>query len=38
MEATIYKGQRWSAANAYLKPALKAGNVDAGARLCARAW
>ena len=27
MEATIYKGQRWSAANAYLKPAMKAGNV-----------
>lgn len=27
MEATIYKGQRWSAANAYLKPAVKAGNV-----------
>jgi choline dehydrogenase len=27
MEATIYKGQRWSAANAYLKPAIKSGNV-----------
>ena len=27
MGATIYKGQRWSAANAYLKPAIKAGNV-----------
>lgn len=27
MEATIYKGQRWSAANAYLKPAMRAGNV-----------
>ena len=27
MEATIWKGQRWSAANAYLKPALKAGKV-----------
>jgi choline dehydrogenase len=27
MEATIYKGRRWSAANAYLKPAIKAGNV-----------
>jgi choline dehydrogenase len=26
-EATIYKGRRWSAANAYLKPALAAGNV-----------
>ena len=28
MEATIYKGQRWSAANAYLKPAIKTGNVE----------
>ena len=28
MEATIYKGQRWSAANAYLKPAMKKGNVQ----------
>ncbi len=27
MEATIWKGRRWSAANAYLKPALKGGNV-----------
>lgn len=27
MEATIWKGVRWSAANAYLKPALKSGNV-----------
>jgi len=27
MEATIWKGQRWSAANAYLKPALKTGRV-----------
>ncbi|MDN5786039.1 choline dehydrogenase [Pseudorhodobacter sp.] len=27
MEATIHNGQRWSAANAYLKPALKRGNV-----------
>ena len=26
MEATIYRGQRWSAANAYLKPALKGEN------------
>ncbi|MCV2865204.1 choline dehydrogenase [Defluviimonas sp. WL0075] len=26
MEATIYKGRRWSAANAYLKPALKRPN------------
>jgi len=28
MEQTIYKGQRWSAANAYLRPAQKTGNVD----------
>ena len=28
MEATIYNGQRWSAANAYLKPAIKTGNVE----------
>ncbi|WP_417807545.1 choline dehydrogenase [Thioclava sp.] len=27
MEATIYKGQRWSAANAYLRPALKTGRL-----------
>jgi choline dehydrogenase len=27
MEATIYKGRRWSAANAYLRPALKGGNL-----------
>lgn len=27
MEATIFNGQRWSAANAYLKPAMKKGNV-----------
>ncbi|MDR0810530.1 MAG: choline dehydrogenase [Gemmobacter sp.] len=27
MEATIWNGQRWSAANAYLKPALKTGRV-----------
>lgn len=27
MEQTIYKGRRWSAANAYLKPALKRNNV-----------
>lgn len=26
MEATIHKGQRWSAAKAYLRPALKRGN------------
>ncbi|MEM9139235.1 MAG: GMC oxidoreductase, partial [Pseudomonadota bacterium] len=28
MEQTVYKGQRWSAANAYLKPALKRPNVE----------
>lgn len=28
MEATIWKGRRWSAANAYLKPALATGNVQ----------
>ena len=28
MEATIYQGRRWSAANAYLKPALKTGRVQ----------
>ena len=28
MEQTIYKGQRWSAASAYLKPALKRPNVE----------
>ena len=27
MEATIYKGRRWSVANAYLRPALKRANV-----------
>ncbi len=27
MEATIWKGRRWSAANAYLRPAMKQGNV-----------
>ena len=27
MEATIWQGQRWSAANAYLKPAIKGGRV-----------
>ncbi|MGB5558277.1 MAG: choline dehydrogenase [Paracoccaceae bacterium] len=27
MEATIYKGRRWSVANAYLRPALKRPNV-----------
>lgn len=28
MEHTIYRGQRWSSANAYLKPALKMSNCD----------
>jgi choline dehydrogenase len=28
MEATIWKGKRWSAANAYLRPAMKTGNVQ----------
>ena len=28
MEQTVWKGQRWSAANAYLKPALKRPNVS----------
>jgi choline dehydrogenase len=27
MEATIWRGRRWSAANAYLKPALKSGRL-----------
>ncbi|MFN3823653.1 MAG: choline dehydrogenase [Pseudorhodobacter sp.] len=27
MEATIWKGRRWSAANAYLRPAMAGGNV-----------
>lgn len=28
MEATIWKGRRWSAASAYLRPAMSRGNVD----------
>ncbi len=28
MEMTVYKGRRWSAANAYLKPALRRGNLQ----------
>ncbi|MEM8916970.1 MAG: GMC family oxidoreductase N-terminal domain-containing protein, partial [Pseudomonadota bacterium] len=28
MEQTVWRGQRWSAANAYLKPALKRSNLD----------
>ena len=27
-DMTVYKGRRWSAANAYLRPALKRGNVE----------
>jgi len=27
MERTVYKGRRWSTANAYLKPALKRQNL-----------
>lgn len=28
MEATIWRGRRWSVANAYLRPALKGGNIE----------
>lgn len=28
MEQTVYKGRRWSAANAYLRPAQETGNVE----------
>ncbi len=28
MEQTVWKGRRWSAANAYLRPALKRENCD----------
>ncbi|GAB5467129.1 MAG: choline dehydrogenase [Rhodospirillales bacterium] len=28
MEMTVWKGRRWSAANAYLKPAMKTGRVE----------
>ncbi len=28
MEMTVHKGRRWSAANAYLRPALKRGNLE----------
>lgn len=28
MEMTVHKGRRWSAANAYLKPALRRGNLE----------
>ena len=36
MEATIWKGRRWSAANAYLRPAMKAGNVTVVRALASR--
>ncbi|MDD9726221.1 choline dehydrogenase [Roseovarius sp. SK2] len=35
-EMTVHKGQRWSAANAYLKPALKTGKCDVVRGLAAR--
>ena len=31
MEQTVWKGRRWSAANAYLRPALRSGNVRVAA-------
>ncbi|WP_299982290.1 choline dehydrogenase [uncultured Ruegeria sp.] len=36
MEQTVWKGRRWSAANAYLKPALKRDNCDIIRGLAAR--
>jgi len=36
MEQTVWKGRRWSAANAYLKPALKRENCDILRGLAAR--
>jgi len=36
MEMTVWRGRRWSAANAYLKPALKQGNVTLVRGLAAR--
>lgn len=36
MEQTVYKGRRWSTANAYLKPALKRNNVSLKKCLVAR--
>jgi choline dehydrogenase len=35
-EATIWKGRRWSAANAYLKPAMAGGNVQIARGLARR--
>ena len=37
MEATIWQGRRWSAANAYLKPAMARGNVTVVRGLAQRA-
>ncbi|MCI5038707.1 MAG: choline dehydrogenase [Donghicola eburneus] len=36
MEQTVYKGRRWSAANAYLKPAIKTGKVEVARGLACR--
>jgi choline dehydrogenase len=36
MEMTVWRGRRWSAANAYLRPALKAGRVQLLTRAFAR--
>ena len=36
MEMTVWKGRRWSAASAYLRPALKRGNVALKTRALAR--
>ncbi len=36
MEQTVWKGRRWSAANAYLKPALKGGNCEVVRGLASR--
>ena len=36
MEMTVHRGVRWSAANAYLKPALKTGRVSLATRAFAR--
>ena len=32
MDMTTYRGRRWSAAKAYLRPAMKRGNVDVATR------
>ncbi len=36
MEMTVWNGVRWSAANAYLKPALRTGRVNLTTRAFAR--